>query len=160
MTENIESTESTQPNQPVAKSRRGRTFLFSALGLIAILALAILAGYSSGIGVREKNESSVIMQQLGEQYQNALVDIQFARYEIARQRLEWIISHNPTFPGAQEKLTEVLVLSNQPTPTLTPSLTPTPDFTGAQDAFTRAQQLIAAQDWPGAIGALDQMRKL
>ena len=159
MTENIESTESTQPNQPVAKSRRGRTFLFSALGLIAILAIAVLAGYSSGIGVREKNESSVIMQQLGEQYQNALVDIQFARYEIARQRLEWIISHNPTFPGAQEKLTEVLVLSNQPTPTVTPSLTPTPDFTGAQDAFTRAQQLVAAQDWPGAIGALDQMRK-
>jgi tetratricopeptide (TPR) repeat protein len=159
MTENIESTESTQPNQPVAKSRRGRTFLFSALGLIAILAIAVLTGYSSGIGVREKNESSVIMQQLGEQYQNALIDIQFARYEIARQRLEWIISHNPTFPGAQEKLTEVLVLSNQPTPTLTPSLTPTPDFTGAQDAFTRAQQLVAAQDWPGAIGALDQMRK-
>src|SRR5512139_1433671 len=159
MTENIESTESTQPNQPVAKSRRGRNILFSALGLIAILAIAVLAGYSSGIGVRQQNESTVIMQQLGEQYQNALIDIQFARYEIAKQRLEWIISHNPTFPGAQEKLTEVLVLSNQPTPTLTPSLTPTPDFTGAQDAFTRAQQLIAAQDWPGAIGALDQMRK-
>ena len=80
MTENIESTESTQPNQPVAKSRRGRTFLFSALGLIAILAIAVLAGYSSGIGVRQQNESTVIMQQLGEQYQNALIDIQFARY--------------------------------------------------------------------------------
>jgi hypothetical protein len=159
MTENIESTESTQPNQPVTKSRRGRTFLFSALGLIAILAIAVLAGYSSGIGVRQKNQSTVIMQQLGEQYQNALIDIQFARYEIAKQRLEWIIENDPTFPGAQEELTKVLVLSNQPTPTLTPSLTPTPDFTGAQDAFTRAQQLVAAQDWPGAIGALDQMRK-
>jgi tetratricopeptide (TPR) repeat protein len=161
MTENIENTESTQPNQPVtkAKSRRVRTILFSVLGLIAILAIAVLAGYSSGIGVREKNQSTVIMQQLGEQYQNALIDIQFARYEIAKQRLEWIISHNPTFPGAQEELTKVLVLSNQPTPTLTPSLTPTPDFTGAQDAFTRAQQLVTAQDWPGAIGALDQMRK-
>jgi tetratricopeptide (TPR) repeat protein len=159
MTENIESTESTQPNQPITKSRRGRTILFTALGLIAILTIAILAGYSSGIGVREKNESTVIMQQLGDQFQNALIDIQFTRYEIAKQRLEWIISHDPTFPGAQEKLTEVLVLSNQPTPTLTPSLTPTPDFTGAQDAFARAQQLVAAQDWPSAIQALDQMRK-
>jgi tetratricopeptide (TPR) repeat protein len=159
MTENIESTESTQPNTPVTKSRRGRTILFGALGLIAILAIAILAGYSSGIGVREKNQSTVIMQQLGDQYQNALIDIQFARYEIARQRLEWIIANDPSFPGAQQKLTDVLVLSNQPTPTLTPSLTPTPDFTGAQDAFNRAQQLVAAQDWPGAIGALDQMRK-
>jgi hypothetical protein len=49
---------------------------------------------------------------------------------------------------------------NQPTPTITPSLTPTPDFSGAEQAFAQAQQLIAAQDWPGAIGALDQIRKL
>ena len=159
MSENTE-TGSTQPNKPIARSRRGRRFLFNALGLIIILAVAILGGYSSGLGIRKSNQSSLIMQQLGEQYQNTLIDIQFGRYEIARQRLEWIIQNDPTFPGAQEKLTEVLVLSNRPTPTLTPSLTPTPDFSGAQEAFTRAQQLIAAQDWPGAIGALDQMRKL
>jgi hypothetical protein len=79
--------------------------------------LPYLAGYSSGIGIRKSNQSTVIMQQLGEQYQNALIDIQFGRYEIAKQRLEWIIANDPTFPGAQEKLTEVLVLSNQPTPT-------------------------------------------
>lgn len=161
MTENIETSESTQPNKPLTRpQRRGRAFLFSALGLIVILALAILAGYSSGIGVRQENQSSVIVQQLGEQYQNALIDIEFGRYAIAKQRLEWIIAHNPTFPGAQDKLTEVLVLSNQPTPTTIPSLTPTPDFSGAEQAFATAQQLIAAQDWPGAIGALDQIRKL
>ncbi|HSJ89553.1 MAG TPA: hypothetical protein VK909_20240 [Anaerolineales bacterium] len=159
MIENTETTESTQPNKPLIKSRRGRTFLFNALGLLVILALAILAGYSSGIGVRKGNQTTVITQQLGEQYQNALIDIQFQRYENAKQRLEWIISQDPTFPGAQEKLTEVLVLKNQPTPTLTPSLTPTPDFSGAQEAFTSAQQRIAAQDWPGAIQALDELRK-
>jgi hypothetical protein len=49
---------------------------------------------------------------------------------------------------------------NQPTPTLTPSLTPTPDFSGAEQAFSKAQQLIAAQDWPGTIGTLDEVRKL
>lgn len=160
MIENTETSESTQPNKPVTRPRRGRAFLFNALGLIVILVLAVLAGYSSGIGVRQKNQSSVIIEQLGEQYQNTLIDIEFGRYEIAKQRLEWIIANDPTFPGAQEKLTEVLVLSNQPTLTITPSLTPTPDFTGAEQAYASAQQLIAAQDWPGAIGALDQMRKL
>jgi tetratricopeptide (TPR) repeat protein len=160
MIENTETTEGTQPNKPVTRVRRGRTFLFNALGLIVILVIVILAGYSAGLGVRKNNQSTVVMQQLGEQYQNTLIDIQFGRYENARQRLEWIIAQDPTFPGAQEKLTEVLVLSNRPTPTLTPSLTPTPDFSGAQEAFTKAQQLIATQDWPGAIGALDQMRKL
>ena len=160
MIENSETSEGTQPNKPITRGKRGRTLLFSALSVIAILALAVLGGYSSGIGVRKSNQSSMILQQLGEQYQNTLIDIQFGRYEIAQQRLEWIIANDPTFPGAKEKLTEVLVLRNQPTPTLTPSLTPTPDFSGAQEAFTSAQKLIAAQDWPGAIGALDQMRKL
>lgn len=156
----IENTGSTQPNKPISRTGGGRRFLFNALGLIALLTIAVLGGYASGIGVRQQNKSSIIMQQLGDQYQNALIDIEFGRYENARQRLEWIIQNDPSFPGAQEKLTEVLVLSNQPVPTTTPSLTPTPDFSGAQEAFARAQQLIAAQDWPGAIGALDQMRKL
>lgn len=156
----IENTGSTQPNKPISRTGGGRRFLFNALGLIALLTIAVLGGYASGIGVRQQNKSSIIMQQLGDQYQNALIDIEFGRYENAKQRLEWIIQNDPSFPGAQEKLTEVLVLSNQPVPTTTPSLTPTPDFSGAQEAFARAQQLIAAQDWPGAIGALDQMRKL
>lgn len=154
------ATESTQPNKPVSKTGRGRRFLFNALVLIVILVIAVLAGYSSGINIRQSNKNTVIMQQLGEQYQNALIDIQFGRYENAKQRLEWIINNEPSFPGAQEKLTEVLVLSNQPLPTLTPSLTPTPDFSGAQDAFVHAQQLIATQDWVGAIQALDTMRKM
>jgi len=105
-----------------------------------------------------------MMQQLGEQFQNALVDIQFGRYEIAKQRLEWIIQNDQNFPGAQEKLTEVLVQinlqENYVAPTATPSLVPTPDFSGAQDAFTQAQQFIAAQDWLSALNALDELRKL
>src|SRR5512138_617515 len=156
-----ESLGGTQPNIPVKKkSRRGRTFLFNALGLIVLLALAILSAYNSGIKVRQNWETSQRSQELGTQFQYALVDMQFQRYANARQRLEYIIKKDPTFPGAQEKLTEVLVLSNAPTPTITPSLTPTPDFSGAEQAFAQAQQLIAAQDWPGALGALDQIRKL
>ena len=155
-----ENPGSTQPNKTIAKSRRGRAFLFNALGLIFILTLAVLGGVRGGIGIREDYESSVRTQQLGEQFQYAIVDMEFKRYENAKQRLEFIIQKDPTFPGAREKLTEVLVLMNIPTITPTPSLTPTPDFSGAEQAFARAQQLIAAQDWPGAIRALDEMRKL
>lgn len=157
MSENLGST---QPNLKVKRARLGKSFLFNALGLIVILAIAIFAGYFSGIATRRQNQSSTINAQLGEQYQNALIDIQFGRYENAQQRLEWIIQNDPSFPGAQQELTNVLVLRNVPTPTPTASLTPTPDFTGAEQAYARAQQLIAAQDWPGAIGALDEMRKL
>jgi hypothetical protein len=157
MSENLGSTE---PNVAIRKPWRGRAFLFNALGLIIILVLAILAGYASGISIRKSNQSSTISQQLGDQFKYALVDIEFQRYENAKQRLDFILAHDSSFPGAQEKLTEVLVLMNQPTPTITPSLTPTPDFTGAEQAFAQAQAQIAAGDWPGALGTLDQIRKL
>ena len=156
MSENLGNT---QPSIKINRTMRGRSILLTAIGLISILVLALLGGYQSGISIRRDTQSSVISQQLGEQFQYALVDMEFSRYENARQRLEFIIAHDPDFPGAQQKLTEVLVLMNAPTPTLTPSLTPTPDFTGAEQAFARAGQLIAAQDWPGALGALDEMRK-
>ena len=166
MIQDNNNTESTQPSTPVEKkkSKRGRAFLFNALGLIVILALAIFGGYQSGLSIRKQTRAQIVNQQLGEQFQNALVDMQFGRYEIAKQRLEWIIQNDPDFPGAQEQLTEALVQinlqQNYVPPTATPSLTPTPDFSGAQDAFARAQQLIAAQDWSGTLGALDELRKL
>jgi len=154
----------TQPNKTLngekKKSGRGRRFLFNALGLIILLVLAVLGGYRSALVTRLRTQDAVITKQLGEQFQYALVDIEFKRYENARQRLEFIIAHDASFPGAQEKLTEVLVQMNVPTPTVAASLTPTPDFSGAEQAFAQAQQRIAAQDWPGAISALDQMRKL
>jgi tetratricopeptide (TPR) repeat protein len=88
------------------------------------------------------------------------VDIEFKRYEAAAQRLQYIISKDPDFPGAQQKLTEVLVLSSVPTPMPTVTLTSTPDFSGAESAYQRAQQLIQAQDWANALSALDIIRKL
>lgn len=155
-----ENPGNTEPNIAIRRPWRGRAFLYNALGLIIILVLAILAGYASGISIRKSNQSSTISQQLGDQFKYALVDIEFGRYENAKQRLDFILAHDPAFPGVQEKLTEVLVLMNRPTSTITPSLTPTPDFTGAEQAFTQAQQQIAAGDWPGALGTLDQIRKL
>jgi tetratricopeptide (TPR) repeat protein len=157
MSENLGNTE---PHIAIRKPWRGRAFLFNALGLIIVLILAILAGYGSGLSIRRSNESSVTSQQLGDQFQLALVDIEFNRYENAKQRLDFILAHDPSFPGVQEKLTEVLVLMNRPTPTVTPSLSPTPDFSGAEQAFTQAQAQIAAGDWAGAIGTLDLTRKL
>jgi tetratricopeptide (TPR) repeat protein len=157
MSENLGNT---QPSIKINKTVRGRSILLNALGLIIVLALALLGGYQSGLSIRRDTQASVISQQLGEQFQYALVDIEFKRYENAQQRLEFIIAHDPNFPGAQQKLTDVLVLRNAPTPTLTASPIPTPDFSGAEQAFASAQQLIAAQDWPGALSALDEMRKL
>lgn len=164
MTQNTD-TESTQPSQPIApKPKRGRSILLGTLGLIILVGLGLYSGYQSAIASRKEAEASILMERLGQQFEYALVDFEFGRYEVAKQRLEFIIEKDTDFPGAQEKLTEVLVQinlqANYVPPTATPSLTPTPDFSGAEQAFARAQQLIAAKDWPGALGALDQLRKL
>src|SRR4029450_1535890 len=104
MSENLGNTE---PNIPIRRPWRGRAFLFNALGLIIILVLALLAGYGSGISIRRTNEQNNNSQQLGEQFQYALVDIEFGRYENAKERLDFILVHDPSFPGVQEKLTQV-----------------------------------------------------
>ena len=168
MSENLEGTQPTQPptendTQPLGKVKKKtdwKSILISVGGFLLLIGLGAFSGYSSGLGARQAAEASIMDQQLSEQFSYALVDIQFGRYENARQRLEFIIEKNPGFPGAQEKLTEVLVASTIPTsaPTITPTVTP--DLSGAESAFTRAQELIRAQDWPGALGALDTIRKL
>jgi tetratricopeptide (TPR) repeat protein len=152
--------DDTQPIKPVSPPPRWRSILTSILGLLLLIGLGGLGGYSSGIGTRKAAKNILITKQLSEQFSFALVDIEFGRYDAARQRLEFIISKNPGYPGAAEKLTEVLILGSAPTPVPTPTLTPTPDFTGADEAFQRARQLIHAQDWAGALQTLDTIRKL
>jgi len=152
--------DDTQPVKPVKKRSRWLSILTGILGFLLLVGLGAFGGYNAGIGDRVAAKNKVIAQQLTEQYQFALVDVQFGRYEAAKQRLEFIIINDPGFPGAQDLLTQVMVLSTIPTPTPSPTLTATPDFSGAESAFQRAQQLTLAQDWPGALTALDQIRKL
>ena len=168
MSEQLENTQpqktveldDTQPIKPIKKPSRWRTTLVSILGFLLLVGLGAFSGYSSGVNQRVQAEKSITSQQLSEQFSFALVDIEFGRYYNAKQRLQYILSKDPGYPGAQQKLTEVLVVSSIPTSTPIPTLTSTPDFSGAESAFQRAQQLTNAQDWPGALGALDTIRKL
>ncbi len=148
-----------QDTQPLKIKPRWRSNLVQILGILLLLVLSILAGYSAALSDRKNAEHSTIEKQLTEQYQFALVDIQFGRYEAAKQRLDFIIAHNPNYPGVSETLTQVLVAMTIPTATITPAPTPTANPSGAEAIFTTAQQLIAAGDWVNAMVALDQIRK-
>jgi tetratricopeptide (TPR) repeat protein len=167
MSEELETTQpqpkfdagNTQPLKPVKKKRRWGPIAISVLGVIALLALGIGGGYWSGLGQRQATENGLLTKQLTEQFQFALVDEQFGHYDSAHQRLQFIIQHDPTFPGAQDELAKVLVHMAIPTATATATITPTPDTRGEQAMFQTAQQLIAAGDWQNAIAQLDQLRK-
>ena len=167
-----EHTGNTQPLPPIQedptksfeskqkKSPRWGSIVLSILGVVALLALGGLGGYWSGIGDRQSAKSQVIDKQLTDQFQYALVDEHFGRYEDAKLRLDFIIQNNPGFPGAQPELSKILVLMTIPTATPTPTLTPTPDLRGEQALFATAQGLIAKGDWANALTELDQLRKL
>ena len=142
------------------KPRRFLGFLINALLVLLIIGLGVFGGYQSGIGIRKNTQKSLITQQLTDQYARALVDIQFGNYSAAQQRLEYVLKLDPTFPGAMEKLTEVMVISN--VPTVTPVFSPTPqlivDDTDYEGLFAQAQQLVAAGQWENAIVVLGTLR--
>ena len=159
-----ETPESTQEIQPKPKKklagRIGRFFL-NLLIFLLLIGIGIFGGYQSGISIRERAQESLVNQQLGDQFSRAIVDIQFGNYGAAKQRLDYIIGIDPSFPGAMEKLTEVMVLST--IPTITPVVSPTPelivDDTNYEGLLAQAQQLIAAQQWQNAMVVLDTLRR-
>ncbi len=163
MSEQTEPTlESTQPSQPALKKKfrlNLRPFLLGTLGLILLIGLGGAGGYGLALGDRTSAQATVVSRQLTEQFALALMDIQNKNYGAAQQRLNYIIQNDPTFPGASEKLAEVMVLASIPTATTTPTLTPTPDFSGVEEIFQRAQQYINIKDWANAIANLDTLRR-
>ncbi len=156
MSENLDST---QPSKPAKKSGHLRSILIGLLGVIVLLALAGWGGYESAIAVRVDAKNQLVTSQLMDQFQRALVDEQFKRYDDAEQRLQFIIQNDPSFPGVQTELTKLLVLKSIPTATATPTLTPTPDVRDQQAMFNTAKQLVATGDWANALTELDQLRK-
>ena len=160
---NTEDPGSTQKMKPAKQKKPSRFlgFLLNILIFLLIIGLGVFGGYQSGVGIRKNAQSSLVTQQLSDQYSRALVDIQFGNYDAAKQRLEYILGIDPTFPGAMEKLTEVLVLSN--VPTITPVVSPTPelivvDDTDYEGLFAQAQQLTAAGQWQNVITVLGVLR--
>ena len=158
-----EAVASTQEIKPTPKKtlggRIGSLFL-NLLIILLIVGLGIFGGYRVGINIRVTREKELVTQQLSDQFSRALVDIQFGSYSAAQQRLEYIIKIDPSFPGAMEKLTEVMVLST--VPTATPVVSPTPelivDDTNYEGLLAQAQQLIAAGQWQNALTVLDTLR--
>ena len=158
-----EPEETTQEIQPQPKKKLGGRigrFFLNILIFLLIVGLGVFGGYNAGISIRVEREQELDTQQLSDQFSRALVDIQFGNYSAAQQRLEYIIGIDPSFPGAMEKLTEVMVLST--IPTATPVVSPTPelimDDTNYEGLLAQARQLVAAGQWQNALTVLDTLR--
>jgi len=164
--------------QPVRKPKRSsqRNFpirLLYGVFIAFLIALAgtlgALAGYQDGIqqiaNYRTGNDTALVQ----EQFDLGVQDYAAGRYDLARQRFEYVIALAPeNYPVAWDLLGEILKIQNAtatftaipPTFTASPTITitPTRDLSGVDSIYTRAQSLLAMSDWNGAIEALIVLR--
>lgn len=157
------------PTPPQKRSWRWLLILAGILFFLIVTAISGGAGYFSGIQSRVEAESSQIQGSLQEQYDLAMQDIEQSRYHIAKQRLEYILTHDPNFPEASKKLTDVQIAINlaMNVPNVTQAVlsqftatpSPTPDIRGAEEIFRSAQTALTGKDWSSAIDLLLRLRK-
>lgn len=150
------------PSQGNKPSPLRWVILIGMLGLIGIAFLSAFAGYTTGINARKAAAATQAGLVAKEQYELALQEIASKDYGRARQRLEYVIQIAPDYPGAAEKLAEVIFeASITATPTIAPSPTvsPTPDLRGAEERLEAAKQQIFNSQWQAAIDTLLLLRK-
>jgi tetratricopeptide (TPR) repeat protein len=156
-----------QENQPIQikeKKPKQKRLIFILIGVL-LLIIGSGAGWyfgsQQGQLLRTQQRDNVEFEVVKTQFELGVRELEEGRYENARKRFEYVIRIKPDYPGAQEKLTEVLIaqlIVNTPTPVPIPTLTPTPDFRGEQELFDQAWQFILAEDWDQAISTLDLLR--
>ncbi len=150
---------------PKKRRRFPAALSWSLLGLFGLVLIAVLSafgGYNSGIRLRKEAEVAQVNSTADEQFQLGLQDMQAGHFDLARQRFEYVVNLNPSYPGVTEKLAEVLLYINAtatPTVAPTPTITPTPDTRNVQELFTQAQQDLANSEWSTAINTLLALRK-
>jgi len=154
----------TQPNAviPSGKIRKHSSFWLTLLVFLLILSVGLFFGYQKGLAERRGAASIVLEQQLQEQFQMGVKALDSGLYQVALKNFQFILQKDPNYPGAKDKLVEVLLkLSLSPTgeATITPMVTSTPDLRGAETIFTSAQTAIAVKDWATVLESLDALRK-
>ena len=81
---------------------------------ILLLGAAAAVGYFVGQSERDQAETEQVTSIVQEQFTLGLVDLEQERYDVARQRFEYIIQLDPSFPEAPERLAEALLGLSEP----------------------------------------------
>lgn len=161
--------QSTEPSDTQKKTtaangkEEGRPSLWRRLRwfvLVFVVAslLAGGAGYMSGVEQREQARKSALQAQAEEQFRRGVEDLEAGRYELARQRFEYVIQLDPSYPGAPERLAEALLRLNQPTASPTVEATATPNLAPVEELFEQAQAALREGNWTAAVQTLLTLR--
>jgi len=154
------------PSQPV-KSPRPIRWPFVILGILLVLIFGASGGYigyNSAISLRQSKATEQSVTTATEHFYLGLEAQKNKQYAIARQHFEYVIQLDPLFPGAAEKLTEVMMAqmatatpTNAPTPTPTVP-TPTADLRTQEEIYNQVRTLYLNKDWDNLFIAVDALR--
>jgi hypothetical protein len=158
----------TQPNRTLRKKPRLSWFLWVVTSMLLVGAMVIPGGF---LGYRSGSDEVAQLQvmdnlvALQEQYSLGIKDFHEARYDLARQRFEYVLANDPDYPGASTRLEEViLVLLSTATltpTTIPPTITPTAtrDFSPVEAIYRKAQDSFNNDDWDAVIDACIALRQ-
>lgn len=148
---------------PAAPKKKNGLFIAGILlGFILTTALGGLAGYYAGLQARQEAEANNRALAAAEQFLLGVEDFNRGNYSFAKQRFEYVIQLNPSYPGVLEKMAEIAIIENATaTPSPAPELTaePTIDTSGVEGMLAQAKQFLAGQNWDKTMETLDMMRK-
>ena len=129
---------------------------------VVIFAGGIL-GYSTGSAEGSRLHVAIADNEINEQFELGVQDLNAKRYDLARQRFEFVLTLDADYPGVAEKLAEVngiLYATATPSP-LPPTLTPLPtrDLSPVEDIFQRALEAFDQGEWNTTIDSLVALRQ-
>lgn len=122
------------------------------------------AGYQSAYQDFDRLQGTQAVLLIAEQYELGMLDLEEGRYDLARQRFEYVLERDPGHTGAADSLLlvlQVIYATATPTPippTRTP--TPTPDLRPIEDLYSQAVGQFNAENWDGVIDTLVNLRKV
>jgi tetratricopeptide (TPR) repeat protein len=149
--------EATQPVTTALPTLWKRVRWFALLLVVAIV-FASAGGYVAGQRLRSSDLAIDVSRVVQEQFQLGLQDLDNGRYEIARQRFEYVIRLDPSYPQAAERLAAALVGMNAPVATFAAAATPTPNLAPVEDLFAQALAAAENSDWDVVIDTLLTLR--
>lgn len=155
-----------QVKKPLKNLLTPRNLGWLVFALVMITGSVLLGGwlgYASGQQARLSQQNEQAFQSLDSQFQLGVQDLEAGRFEIARQRFEFIVSQDPNYPGITEKLVavmEVLYATGTPAPAATFTPIPTQDLRPIQELYDQALSLAAGSQWTALIDTLSALRKV
>lgn len=140
--------------------------LAGVLMILLFIAAGAFLGYRSALEMRQAKSNEMRATVAKEHFMAGLVAQSNKQYEIAKLQFEEVIRQDPTFPGAQDKLREVLMamsIVNTPTPAPTvalPTPSPTPDTRPQEEIYNQALLQYVSKDWAGLFTSIDSLRRI